>query len=269
MQEEKYITVMSKWKKVTLKVSTILYVHMRRKYADVYMTGDRLCETRITYKKLKEQLGDGFIEVRRGLLVSVIAIHNITQTINLNNGVSLEYTLRRKKEIENNLVLKRKNLIGSFSREGVPTTREEYCSHYRGFENIPFAFADIEMVFDEEWHAVDWVFRYGNLALAELEKLPLDKLIGSSFGSLFDNMDSKWLKCYERAALFRETLELTDYSPEIDTYLKVICFPTFEGHCGCVLFNIENIEFTRSSDDTESALKLYFERYLKKYAKQE
>ena len=50
---------------------------------------------------------------------------------------------------------------------------------------------DIEMVFDEEKRAVDWIFRYGNPELARLEKLPLDRLIGNSFGSLFSNMDSK------------------------------------------------------------------------------
>ncbi|MGN0153265.1 MAG: LytTR family transcriptional regulator DNA-binding domain-containing protein [Lachnospiraceae bacterium] len=267
MQEEKYITVNSKWKKVTLKVSTILYIHMRRKYADIYMTGERVCETRTNYKELKDQLGDGFIEVRRGTIVSVIAIHNVTQTINLNNGLSLKYTLRRKKEIEENLYRERKNLLSRFSKEGVPITKEEYFRYYSGFEHVPFAFADIEMIFDETWRAADWIFRYGNSALAELEKVPLDKLIGNTFGTIFHNMDSKWLQCYERASLFRETLELTDYSPEIDTYLKVICFPTFEGHCGCILFNIENIEFTRSSDHTEIALGTYFKQYLEKYAK--
>ena len=83
------------------------------------------------------------------------------------------------------------------------------------------------MIFNEEHHAVDWVFRYGNPALAELEKKPLEQLLDHSFGSLFSNMDSKWLRAYERATLYGETLEIIDYSPEIDTYLKVICFPTF------------------------------------------
>ena len=51
-------------------------------------------------------------------------------------------------------------------------------------------------------------------------------------------MDSKWLRSYERAVLYGEKLELIDYSPEIDANLKVTCFPTFPGHCGCILFNI-------------------------------
>lgn len=37
-------------------------------------------------------------------------------------------------------------------------------------------------------------------------------------------------------------MEINDYSPEIDAELKVICFPTFKGHCGCILFNINDIK---------------------------
>lgn len=85
----------------------------------------------------------------------------------------------------------------------------------------------------------------------------MDQLIGNNFGSLFPNMHAKWLRSYERVVLYRETLEVIDYSPEIDTYLKVICFPTFEGHCGCILFNISDIRFTKNSSDADYALKLY------------
>lgn len=62
-----------------------------------------------------------------------------------------------------------------------------------------------------------------------------------------------------------EALEFTDYSPEIDTYLKVICFPTFPGHCGCILFDIHEIEYIKSSDEAEKALQLYGFTYLGKH----
>ena len=44
-----------------------------------------------------------------------------------------------------------------------------YHEYYKCFDIMPIAFADIEMIFDEESHALDWIFRYGNKALAELE----------------------------------------------------------------------------------------------------
>ena len=58
-------------------------------------------------------------------------------------------------------------------------------------------------------------------------------------------MDDKWLRVYERTALFGETLEIIDHSPEIDTDLKIICFPTFKGHCSCILFKQAEIQTMR------------------------
>ena len=258
MQETNYITIISNRKKIVLGISTILYVLMVGKNAEIHIFGDKIYTTRMNLGELEEKLGDGFIKVHRGCLVSAKAIHDITDSINLCNGESLIYTIRKKNEIIDQLHAKQKSMINSFIGEGMPMTEEEYHRHYSSFEHLPFAFADIEMIFNEERHAVDWIFRYGNPALAKLEKLPLDQLIGSTFGSLFSNMDSKWLRGYERAVLYGETLEIIDYSPEIDTYLKVICFPTFRGHCGCMLFDISEIEYIKnSSDDADKALMLY------------
>ncbi|MGN0449542.1 MAG: LytR/AlgR family response regulator transcription factor [Ruminococcus sp.] len=258
MQESKHITVISNGRKIVLSVSTILYVLMINKIVEIHISGGKIYQTRMSLSELEEKLGDGFIKVHRGCLVSVTAIHDISDNINLNNGESLMYTIRKKNQIIEQFRSKQKSIISSFKKDGIPTTEEEYRKHYSSFENFPFAFTDIEMIFNEESHAVDWIFRYGNPALAKLEKLSLKQLIGNSFGSLFSNMDSKWLRSYERATLYGEMLEIIDYSPEIDTYLKVICFPTFKGHCGCILFDISQIKFTKNSNDAEKALMLYF-----------
>ena len=257
MQEEKYITIISNRTKIVLNISSILYVLMLGKNAEIHLSSGRTYKTRMTLGELEKQLGEHFIKVHRGCIVSAMAIHDITDSINLSNGESLEYTLRKKKQIIDQFHAKQKRMISSFIEENVPSTEEEYRKYYSSFDHLPFAFADIEMIFDEERHAVDWIFRYGNPALARLEKTPLEQLIGNSFGSLFANMDSKWLRCYELATRYGEMLEIMDYSPEIDTYLKVICFPTFRGHCGCILFNISEIKFTRNSSDAETALQLY------------
>ena len=258
LQKAKCITIISNNKKVVLNVSTILYVLMMRNTADIHVSGGTVYKTRMTFREIEEKLGDGFIKIHRGGIVSAMAIHDITDKINLSNGESLIYTQRMKNQIIEQFHAKQKFIISSFSHAGIPVTDEEYRRHYSSFENLPFAFTDIEMIFDEKRHAVDWIFRYGNPALSKLEKLPLEQLIGSSFGSLFSNMNSKWLRSYERATLYGETLEIIDYSPEIDTYLKVICFPTFKGHCGCILFNISEVKFTKNSGDAEKALMLYF-----------
>lgn len=258
MQETNYITIISNRKRIVLGINCILYILVVGKNAQIYCLAGKIYETRMSLRDLEKELGDGFIKIHRGCLVSAMAIHDITDTINLNNGDSLEYTVRKKKQIIQQFLTQQKSMINSFNVLGTPNTEEEYFKYYRSFDNMPFAFADIEMVFNDEKRAVDWIFRYGNAALAKLEKLPLDKLIGSSFSSLFSNMSSKWLKAYERVALYNETLEMIDFSPEIESYLKVTCFPTFKGHCGCILFDIDEIQFTRNSSQAQQALEMFW-----------
>lgn len=257
MVEAKYIKFISNRREIVLNISSILYVKMSGKIAEIHITKGNVYETRMTLSELEDLLGDSYIKVHRGCIVSAMAIHDITDKIELLNGEALEYTKRKKSQIIDQFRSIQKRIVNSLTDDNIPSTDDEYRKHYGSFDKLPFAFTDIEMVFDEEKRAVDWIFRYGNSALAKLEKLPLEKLIGNSFGSLFSNMDSKWLRTYERATLYGETLEIIDYSPEIDTYLKIISFPTFKGHCGCILFDISNIELTQNSDEAPKALELY------------
>ncbi|MGN1104676.1 MAG: LytTR family transcriptional regulator [Candidatus Coproplasma sp.] len=261
MQEIKKITVIANRKKVEIEVSSILYVLMKRKIAEIHVSGGDVYETRMTFADICSRLDERFLTVCRGCVVSVLAIHKITKKIELSNGENLDYTVRKKKQIVAEMLKKQRSFLTSISNDAVVMTEEEYKSHYASFDGMPFAFTDIEMVFNEERRAVDWIFRYGNAALAKLENTELKWLIGNTFGSVFPNMDSKWLRCYERVALYGETLETIDYSPEIDKYIKVICFPTFKGHCGCILFDIKEIRFTQNSEAAKKAVQYYLEKF--------
>ena len=94
-----------------------------------------------------------------------MAIHEISDMINPVNGEKLEYARRRKNNIIESLQTSRKRIIKGFDHDGVPDTEEHYHDYYRSFDAMPFAFTDIEMVFNEECKAVDWIFRYANEAL--------------------------------------------------------------------------------------------------------
>ena len=242
---------------LVINADTIRYIQMKRNYAEVHLTNGAVFTSRITMEDLEQHLGDDFIKVHRSCLVAVRAIHSVENTVVLNSGEQLEYVVRQKKRILEHLQTQQKRLILTMQDDTAPTNAEEYHEHYKSFDAMPFAFTDIEMVFDEERRAVDWIFRYANPALAKLEKLPLESLIDHSFGSLFANMDAKWLRSYERTVLYGEMLEIFDYSPEVDTYLKVTCFPTFAGHCGCILFNVQDFAAAHTLTDSQKSMMMY------------
>ena len=54
MQEAKYITIISNGKKVVLGVSTILYILMTEKVAEIHVSGGKVYRTRMTFRELEE-----------------------------------------------------------------------------------------------------------------------------------------------------------------------------------------------------------------------
>lgn len=262
MENEKIISFISDRKHYDIPISDILYVFMKKQDAYVHISDGSILKTRMTFAEFEEILGENFIRIHRGCLVSAMAIHSVGRLITLSNGDSLEYSAQHRGEITKKFRLKQRVIIDSLADNDNPAGNEAYHEHYKCFDNIPIAFTDIEMIFDEQSQAVDWIFRYGNEALARLEECPLETMIGNTFGSIFANMDSKWLRSYERAVLYGETLELIDYSPEIDKYLRIICFPTFKGHCGCLLFDISETKLEGSRSAGERAVLMYLKKMI-------
>ena len=66
MQEERYITILSNRRKIVLSVSSILYVLMTGKNAEIHASGGSVYETRLGLGRLEEALGEGFLKVHRG-----------------------------------------------------------------------------------------------------------------------------------------------------------------------------------------------------------
>lgn len=263
MKNNGVLTIVYEKKLLNIPISSILYVIMEGNNAIIHVSEEQVYHTRMTLSEIEPILGENFIKVKRGCLVSVMAIHNFTDKVNLINGEELDYASRHKKEIVKLFHSKQEEIINIFNESVSLNTIEEYHEYFKVFDKLPIAFCDIEMIFDGEFNAVDWIFRYGNDALAELEMVPLDKIVGNTFSNVFPNMDSKWLRTYERSTLFGETIKIVDYSPEIDAYLDIICFPTFKGHCGCILFDISKINAYRKATDVEKAMVLFLTKLMK------
>ncbi len=260
MQDIRTLTVISGRKKVTFAVDAVLYVRTAGRHREIHTSDGQIYATRSDIHTLADTLGDGFVRIDRGCYVAARAIHEVTDRILLVNGEILDYADRHRAEIVERVQDIRRGFVEGFARSNAGMSPEDYHRHFQSFDTLPCAFCDIEMVFDEQQNAVDWIFRYANEPLAKLERVPLDRLVGSSFGALFANMDHKWLRLYERATLFGEALETLDYSREIDTWLKITCFPTLPGHCGCLLYRLEDVQFVRSGPSTNEGILRFLTR---------
>ena len=169
MQFKRTLEIKAGHKRRVIDVTDILYIKASVNDCYIHVTSGSVYKTRSTLEAMEAQVGEYFLKVHRTYLVCIMAIHALEDTLTLINGEELNYATRRKKEILAQLQEKQKKLIEGFAMPNTPKTPEEYHAFYRSFDQMPFAFTDIEMVFNEDRHAVDWIFRYGNEKLEEVE----------------------------------------------------------------------------------------------------
>ena len=125
------INITSDRKNVTLDSDMILYIIMHGKIAEIHIVGGSVYETRVALKDLEGLLKEEFVKIHRGCIVSVKAVHDVTNTVNLSDGEELLYTVRKKKQIVSELQEKQKKMIYALGKKGIPVTEEEYRCHYQ------------------------------------------------------------------------------------------------------------------------------------------
>ena len=129
MQESNHISIRSDNKNVVLNINTILYVLMKKNYAEIHTFSGKRYKTRVTLNELEKTLGDSFLKVSRGCLVSVMAIHHITNGIELTNGEILPYSVRNRRAIVAQFQTKQKLIISRFSEGSIPEEEDAYRAH--------------------------------------------------------------------------------------------------------------------------------------------
>ena len=200
-----------------INTDDIKYVIHENKKTAVFLIEGKSIETWIPMKDIYENLPkNDFLNIQKGILVNAKQIVNISY-----NGI---YTMTDGHTFAST-VLSSDDYIP-------PLGLLEKCTL---LDKMPLAFCVIELVFDEKGHGVDFVFRYCNEMMADVEGIPVSEMINRSFYEVFENGDKKWLVTYADVALNGNKRILTDYSPEIDKHLTIYCYQPIPGYCACIL----------------------------------
>ena len=142
----------------------------------------------------------------------------------------------------------------------MPLTLLEKCTLV---EDMPVAYCIIELVFDENGHGIDFIFRYCNKHMAVVEGVPVEDMVNHSFYEVFKNGDRKWLVAYADVALNGVPHTLHDFSPEIGKQLTIHCYQPEPGYCSCILLPEEVKAESEEEEDTEEGDMQEAEKHIK------
>lgn len=219
-----------------IPANSIIYANVTDKLCKIYLDNGESLNLFITISELMDKLGnEDFLRVSRSSLVAYTAIETVNQEeVLLYGGIRIPYSRSRRKEIIDKArnCMERQVVCRDESR---PLATLDFSRDFCFWDNVPVGFGVLEFVSDGGGRFSDFIFRYANHALGVIEGVARESLLDHAYGQIFKGSHSKWLAIYSKVAFMGDTVELIDYSPEIDKELLVICFQPAYGYCACIV----------------------------------
>ena len=227
----------------------VAYIYRRGPKSIVHLIDGRESETYHPLKNLMDDLPENrFWSINKSVIVAIAQVEKIEKlTYTMKDGTTFLGRVRNTGEHQRNArFLKQGERNGwtttdprqGLSNLSMPSDEDGVTSmlkQFAIFDEMPIAFCIIELVFDKNGHGLDFVFRYCNKEMANLEGLPVEDMINRSFYEVFRNGDPKWLLTYGDVALNKVTRVITAFSPEVNKELSIYCFCPMENYCACAL----------------------------------
>lgn len=224
------------FKRRGIAYSDIMYIYRRDKRTVICCESGEEATCTVPVHDLYDFLPEGqFLSIAKGVLVNRGRIVHIS-----NDGV---YTMSDERTFQGRqrCLSAHKKIRKELNLDLPNNTVNEFVPPLGFFErcsivdDMPVAYCVIELVFDENGHGVDFIFRYCNKHMAVVEGVPVEEMLNHSFYEVFKNGDRKWLIAYADVALNGVQRTLHDFSPEINQHLTIHCYRPEPGLCACVL----------------------------------
>ena len=218
------------FKKHDLCAENILYIYRKDRKTVIQRSDGEEFALFIPVQSVLSALPESeFLSISKGTVVCRSHIVNISDDgiYTMSDGRTFQ---GRKRDMSSHRRLRTE--IGLAKTKPHPLSMLEKCSL---LDDMPLAFCVIELVFNQDGHGIDFIFRYCNAEMANVEGVPVEEMLDRSFYEIFRNGDKKWLVAYADVALNGTKHTLHDYSPEINKYLTIHCYQPEPGYCACVL----------------------------------
>lgn len=216
------------FEKKGIKLSDVMYITRDGRKTVINLYGGEKIETFNPIKSLLEPLPENAFEcINKGVVIAPRYVVDVKDKDYLmEDGTTFIGRVRKTKRQRTDLEKYSDNL--DFVE----------LEQFSILDKMPLAFCIIELVFNEEGHGIDFIFRYCNKEMEELEGKRIDEMLNKSFYEIFENGDKKWLVTYADVAINGGKKVIEGYSPEINANLRIYCFQTKPNFCACALVKI-------------------------------
>lgn len=206
----------------------ILYIKHNDRKTDVYIKNGKIISSYIPLKLLLGALPEGaFLNITKGVIISRYEIKSIKGNIyTLSDGTIFKGRVRGAGEHKANRKNLEKHRVAP-SRISAETIKERFSV----LDSSPIATCVIETVFNSAGHGVDFIYRYCNKALADLEKMTIDDMLDRSVYDIFKKINHRWVETYIAVAIDGANRIFEDTNVRSGETLTAVCSQPINGFC--------------------------------------
>lgn len=114
------------------------------------------------------------------------------------------------------------------------------------FNSMIEMFQVIQLVYDEDGNAIDYVYLEVNSAFEQLVNKKKEELIGKRAKGLFGVVEDHWIKTYERVEKTGKPEKFENYGAELDRYYQIYAWKVDKGQVAIVFTDISK---TKKSEE--------------------
>ncbi len=222
-----------KRQKISVPVNTIVYALVTDKLCTIHLTEGEPLTLFLTVSSLLSMLpSDGFLQIRRNCIISLHHIRNMDDHyVTMSDSSLLPYSKRKKPAILYSL---RNDIANRPLSEIAADKAADFISEFRCFDNFPFVFCIIEVFSDKPDLPGNFIFRYANETMAQLENLPLNMIINFPIQTVLKDDIINDLPVLAHVALTGESANLYRYGALSNQLLHVLCYQPRHRYCACI-----------------------------------
>lgn len=209
----------------------ILYLLRENGKTTIHLNDGRVVDTFSPLKAIAAQLeGISLLSVNKGVVLNEMEIVSVEKGLYImTDGRTFQGRVRTPGAHN-----RKAQVLNHHLPSPIPIPKNLF-ERFSVLDHMPLAFCVIEIVFDQDGHGIDFIFRYCNHAMVKFEGKTLEEMLNHSCFEIFPETDKKWAISYADVALNGVSREIMEYSSAHGTNVTVHCFQPQEGYCACVL----------------------------------
>lgn len=224
----------------------IKYILRENSNTVIYTLDDRIIETYIPVKDFREALPvEKFLHPNKGIMA------NASQIVDVADGHYLMADGRRfKYRVHNSQIHDNRLLMLGRQFEHIHTAAEksatnDFMDKFSVFDHMPIPTYVVELQMKDESFSAEFIFRYCNQAMMDVEQKAREQVLGKDFFEIFPSADAKRLVVYMDVALNGTQRTITHYEPAKHAMTTVSIFQPMPGYAACMLIKEEPVDEPR------------------------